>query len=202
MAKAPDKADIVDDFKTAAWQDEVDTLRALASRYPFLVDPREPYLVEALHRACNSCQQEAARVLVEEFHADVNAVPDAARGMTALHEALNSCDAVTARMLVENGADVNKRETSVDSDTGGWTALHYAVSQKDTALAGFLIGHGADPGIKDDAGKSAVDLARATAQPKLAAELGPYVCFTGRLGVDPVPAEWRGKAKKPRAPGR
>jgi ankyrin repeat protein len=150
--------DIIDDFNTAAWQDEVRQINALAKNWPDLVDPRQPHLLHALHTACNSCQPHAAKVLVEKYGADVNAVIPG-RGMTALHEALNSHDNVTARMLIKNGADVNAQTGGTD-DTAGWTALHYAVSSRDAGMAAFLLRRNADPHIKNAEGLTPMDFAR------------------------------------------
>ena len=169
MPKAPrprTNDDIIDDFKTAAWQDEVGLINELAAKHPWLVDPAQPYLVKALHTACNACQQNSAQLLVEKYHADVNVV--SSDGLNALHEAMNSADMVTAKMLIRNGADVNIPTQTTDGFVDGWTPLHFAVSQRDTDMVLLLIKHGADPHAKDKDGLDAAALARSRKRDDLA----------------------------------
>ncbi|TAL28563.1 MAG: ankyrin repeat domain-containing protein [Alphaproteobacteria bacterium] len=161
MAKTPrprTNDDIIDEFKTAAWQDEVDIINNLAAKHPWLVDPAKPYLVEALHTACNACQQNSAQLLVEKYKADVNVIsPD---GLNALHEAMNSHDIVTAKMLIRNGADVNIPTQTTDGFVDGWTPLHFAISSGDTEMILLMLKHGADPKLKEKDGLDAAAFAR------------------------------------------
>jgi uncharacterized protein len=168
---APSKEDIIEEFNTAAWQDETDLIDELAAKYPWLVDPANPHLLKALHTACNSCQKEAAQLLVEKYGADVNAVEDPERGMTALHEAMNSADMVIARMLIRNGANVNAVDRGTEGYTDGWTPLHYAVSHHDAKMIEILLERGADTRIIDAAGRTPAALARAEKLPHLADQL-------------------------------
>ncbi|MEZ0223507.1 MAG: ankyrin repeat domain-containing protein [Alphaproteobacteria bacterium] len=161
MSRAPrprTNDDIIDDFKAAAWQDEVDLINDLAAKHPWLVDPAQPYLVKALHTACNACQQNSAQLLVEKYHADVNVV--SSDGLNALHEAMNSHDIVTAKMLIRNGADVNIPTQTTDGFVDGWTPLHFAVSSGDTEMMLFLLKHGANPQLKDKDGLDVPAFAR------------------------------------------
>lgn len=161
MPKAPrprTNDDIIDDFKTAAWQDEVDLIDELAKKHPWLIDPAQPYLVAALHTACNSCQQNSAQLLVEKYKADVNVLSK--EGMNALHEAMNSADMVTAKMLIRNGADVNIPTQTTDGFVDGWTPLHFAVSHGDTEMMLFLLNHGANPLAKEKDGLDVPAFAR------------------------------------------
>lgn len=164
-AKNP-KADIIDDFITAAWQNETGIIDDLAARHPWLTDPANPHLLDALHTACNAAQGDAARHLVMKYHADVNAVQDPARGMTALHEALNSADMATAKMLIENGASVNARVTGKDGFVDGWTPLHFAAADMDADMVSYLIAHGADASATNDEGLDPAALARQNSHPR------------------------------------
>ena len=97
-----------EEFIEAAWQNETDLINELAAKHPYLVDRANPYLLDALHTACNSCQFEAAKLLVEKYKADVNAILDKERGMTALGEAWNSHDMRIVKMLIKNGANAEE----------------------------------------------------------------------------------------------
>ena len=72
----------------------------------------------ALHTACGSCQADSARLLVETYGRNLNAM-SAKTGM-ALHEALDACALDIVRMFVTNGADVNTAEQSPGQMTNGW----------------------------------------------------------------------------------
>ena len=142
----------INDFLTAAWQNEVDLIKNLAAEYPVFVDPLQPYLTAALSTACNSGQAEAARLLVEEYHADVNARRN--DGMTMLHEALNSADMITAKMLIQHGADINAQ------DPQGATPLHYAVFHGSEEMVRFLLQTGVNKTLKDEEGQTPSEYAR------------------------------------------
>lgn len=111
---------IAEEFVEAAWQNEIEIIEDLAARYPDLIDPAKPYLAQALHMACTSCQQQSAKLLVEKYGADVNAIED---GLTPLHVAVNGCDRETALMLLSNGARGDIRnsegETALDMARAG-----------------------------------------------------------------------------------
>ena len=78
----------------------------------------------------------------------------------------------TMEILRSAGADVNARITDVTSLTGriartntmtnkqGQTALFQAAELGRTAVVKYLLDHGAKPELKDDAGKTALDVAR------------------------------------------
>jgi ankyrin repeat protein len=149
---------IADEFTTAAWQDETGAIDKLARENPWLVDPASPYLLQALHTACASCQQNAAQQLVEQYHADVNKLNE--QGMNALHEAMSAADMVTAKMLIRNGADINMPTRSTDGFVDGWTPLHFAVSHRDTEMMLFLLNRGSDPSVKESHGMDVPAFAR------------------------------------------
>jgi ankyrin repeat protein len=163
--KAPTEIEI---FNDAAWQNDVEIIRDLAKKHPYLVDPAQPHLNTALRTACGACQADSARVLVEEFRADPNAC-DPLSGTNALHEALNASDMVTARMLVNHGADVNVRDGSTEGYTAGWTPLHYAIAHRDAGMIRFLAEHGANPNIPDALGQNALAFAYKVSRPEITA---------------------------------
>jgi ankyrin repeat protein len=161
MAKTPHvptREDIVDDFVTAAWQNETDLIDSLAAQNPWLIDPAQPYLQQALLTACGSCQQNSAQQLVEKYHADVNKMSEI--GMNALHESMSAADMVTAKMLIRNGADVNTPTQTNDGFVDGWTPLHFAISHRDTEMMLYLLKVGADARAKDKDGLDAPAFAR------------------------------------------
>ena len=164
----PPAAREIEEFNDAAWQNDVDLIDQLASAHSYLVDPAHPYLVAALHAACGACQQDSARLLVEKYHADVNA---AVNGATALHEAMNACDWDTARMLIEEGADVNAANEITEGFVDGWRPLHYAVSHGSAEMVEFLIKRGADPGMKESTGLTVAEFARNKGRSEMAALL-------------------------------
>ena len=172
---ADERDTIIDDFKNAAWQDDVDIIDELAVRHPWLVDPAQPYLLHALHAACGSCQQNSAQLLVEKYHADVNKLAD---GMNALHQAMNSADMVTAKMLIRNGADINMPTQTTDGFVDGWSPLHFAISHRDTEMTLFLLNHGADPLAKEKEGLDAANFARKAGRADLAVIIDKHA-FTG-----------------------
>jgi ankyrin repeat protein len=78
----------------------------------------------------------------------------------------------TMELLRKSGADVNARITNVTSLTGriartntmtdrqGQTALHLGADLGRTTVVKFLLAHGARPDLKDDAGRTPLDLAQ------------------------------------------
>lgn len=88
----------------------------------------------------------------------VNANATNKAGETALHlAAAHREDKVAARIcdrLIANGAELNAKQI------GGQTPLHHAVARGSEALIETLILAGADPFLKDDQGRSAMDVAQ------------------------------------------
>jgi hypothetical protein len=62
-----------------------------------------------------------------------------------------------AKAALSSGADINHRNEALGNETMLITAIK---GQKDPAVIRFLIENGADPGLKDDAGRTALDYAR------------------------------------------
>jgi Ankyrin repeats (3 copies) len=136
----------------------------LTRREEFFVAERLAQAYEgdtALHAAGFSYDPEMARELVtagadmraknrrgaEPLHAAVIGVPGSVTWNPARQRAV-------IRYFVEAGADPNAPAT------GGVTALHRAVRNRCSAAVEVLLQVGADPGLKNDSGSTASDLAR------------------------------------------
>ncbi len=89
---------------------------------------------------------EAVRLLLASG-ADVNV--HAPNGNTPLHHS----SGIITRILLENGANVN----AVSNDD--WTALHSAAYFGRIETARILLDHGADPNVRNDAGKTPLEIA-------------------------------------------
>ena len=117
----------------------------------------------ALHAAAFSYDKEMARVLIARG-ADIRARNR--RGAEPLHAAVignptsptwnpdDQCDVIN--FLVESGADPNA------AAIGGVTPLHRAVRNRCSAAVGTLLRVGADPGLPNESGSTAGDLASMT----------------------------------------
>lgn len=186
--QAPTRNDIIDEFVTAAWQDETGLIETLAAAHPWLVDPAGPHLLRALHTACGSCQQNSAQQLVEKYHADVNKISE--NGTNALHESMGAADMVTAKMLIRNGADINAPTQTTDGYIDGWTPLHFAISHRDTEMMLFLLNHGADAHAKEKDGLDAPAFARRDRREDLAAIIEKFQPVAAKMAAAP-------KAPKP-----
>jgi len=75
-------------------------------------------------------------------------------GETALHSAAAHNQVDAAMILIEKGADVNAQTIS------GWTPLHSAARFGSVDVINLLMGTGSMPQLRNNDGKSTVDLAR------------------------------------------
>lgn len=114
----------------------------------------------ALHLAAFFAHAEIARNLIRHG-AEVAASSQNAMRVTPLHSAAAAHSGEIVRLLLENGAPVNQQQQ------GGWTALHAAADSGDREMVKSLVEYGADALIRNDEGKSPVDLARAKGYPEL-----------------------------------
>uniref|UniRef100_A0A7S2CJ86 Uncharacterized protein n=1 Tax=Haptolina brevifila TaxID=156173 RepID=A0A7S2CJ86_9EUKA len=123
----------------------------------------------ALHRALGGGYFECAKMLLDNG-ADPN-IADAMK-RTSLHWAvLGTGGEECAGLLFEVGAGNAMLNTPSKS---GSTPLHCAITSGRAELARLLLDQGADPELKDETGKSAVELAKANGMKDL---------FSGRGSV-------------------
>ena len=108
-------------------------------------DPYGDHRPPALHQALG----EVAELMIRRG-ANVNARN--AYGYTPLHLA-STYPASMAALLISKGADVNA------TASGGWSPLQYAVHERNTNMAALLLDHSANIDIRDDKGRTALDLA-------------------------------------------
>ena len=148
------------DIFEAASMGRLDRLRQLAADRD-TVNARSNDGFTALHFACFFGQGEAARVLIEAGAA-VDAVAANPMKVMPLHSAASARNLEAARHLVEHGAPVNARQES------GWAPLHGAAQNGVRVRVELLLRHGADPKQANDAGKTAIMVAREKGHEELA----------------------------------
>lgn len=146
----------------------------------------------ALIKAAGACQSKVARYLIKKG-ADVNAVNNVYRA-SALSVAAGKCDDPRViRILLDNGADVTLRNkdgdtpllvaakfgkqktvemllqagAKIDEQNQGYTALMIASRKGYRDLVHFLIEKHANLDLKNDAGKTALSLAREYGQAEI-----------------------------------
>lgn len=146
------------DLFEAASFGELDRITELLAYDPALIDGFSGDGFTALHFAAFFGGPESARLLINH-----GADPDAhGRGWmtgTALNSAASAGHVDTAGILLAAGADPDARQA------GGWTPLHAAAHGGNAELARLLLEAGADPAALNDEGRSALDLARESADP-------------------------------------
>lgn len=110
-----------------------------------------------LHIACSFGHEKLVAFLLDR-RALVNLNADNRSKTTPLHLAVSFRDEAIAlrltHLLMANGAELNAQQA------GGQTALHHAVGRGSAELAKVLIDAGADPFLKDELGRSAMDVAK------------------------------------------
>lgn len=140
------------DLFEAAALGKVDRLRELLdtgeSANTFAPDGMTP-----LGLACFFGQPEAARLLLSRG-ADVNAASQNPMKVAPIHAAVAGKNAEVIDLILSSNPDVNARQQQ------GWTAIHSAAMHGDLALLEKLLARGADPMVKNDDGKTPLDLAR------------------------------------------
>jgi ankyrin repeat protein len=96
---------------------------------------------------------DTARALIAAG-ADVNAPAKNPFKVQALHAAVAGRNMDVIRAVLAAGANPNAQQQA------GFRPIHEAGNHGNRALAELLIAHGADPALPNDAGQSAIDLAR------------------------------------------
>jgi uncharacterized protein len=86
--------------------------------------------------------------------ADVNAAAKNGLKVAALHAAVAGGKLEIVKSVLEAGGDANAQQQA------GFRPIHEAGAKANRALAELLIAHGADPSLRNDDGKTAIDLAR------------------------------------------
>lgn len=96
--------------------------------------------------------------------ADVNLTSKHPVEVTSLHAALFGAALFgrkkdTVKLLLKHGADVNTQRGGKGWPRSGWAALHYAVGFGFEDLVESILEHGADPAIRDDQGRTPLQVA-------------------------------------------
>ena len=159
LAADPD----LDVFEAAALG-YLDRLRARLDDDPAAVASVSADGYTALHFAAFFAKPEAARTLIETGAAvDVVAAND--MRVQPLHSAAAGHNIEVCRLLLAAGAEVDARQA------GGFTPLHEAAQNGDPEMVELFLSAGADPGLQNDEGRTAADLAEAAAHPDVARRL-------------------------------
>ena len=141
------------DVHEASAFDDNGRLRALLAEDPGWVRAWSVDGWQPLHLASYFGRAEAVRQLL-----DLDApVDDSSRNqmhVTALHAAAAGSHSEIVWLLVASGARVDARQSH------GWTPLHAAAANGDVESVRALLSGGASPGITNDDGHTARDLAR------------------------------------------
>ena len=82
------------------------------------------------------------------------------KATATLWVAIEHRDVVAAKAAIEAGADVNARNR-IDE-----TALHHAAAFNSSRMVTLLLDSGADANVKDYAGQTPLDIAKAAASPR------------------------------------
>ncbi len=101
----------------------------------------------ALHYAARSGKLDICRLLVEDYHADVN-VKTREGLATPLHRAAFMGRNEVCKFLIQQGARVNEQ------DADGMTPLHKAVQQGKEETVQLLMSCNADVGVRDKKGRT------------------------------------------------
>lgn len=138
-------------FEAAAF-DDTERLERLIRDDAAVVTRWSPDGWQALHLASFFGRVEAARVLLD---ADAPVAEPARNGLAVfpLHAAAAGRHTELVWLLIASDAPVDARQQ------GGWTALQAAAANGDVASVEALVAAGADPGLANDEGRTAVDLA-------------------------------------------
>ena len=149
----------------------------------FLFHGADPNLTDDRGRTClatAACELDAPHIQLLLDHGAKMECSD------ALYAAANTFAGDAGRIemmqfLLAHGADINQREVQVDPrlaekypEKGGGTALHGAVRRWNQDNVRFLLGRGADPNIRDNAGRTPLDVAEGSRDTEMVALLKDY----------------------------
>lgn len=127
-------------------------IEELISKYErFGADPSCPKGTTPLHFACDEARPEVVRELLSRG-ADPNARN--AYAFTPLHVIAKGWgNVLCASLLLEAKADPDFKESNA-----GMTPLHWAAAKANVDLVKLLLDHGADPSIRNDEGRTALEI--------------------------------------------
>ena len=141
------------DLYEASALGRVDRIQQILSTTPSLASSYSPDGFSAVGLAAFFGHADAARTLIAAG-ADVNAAATNAFKVTALHAAVAGGNLEIVRAVLAAGGDPDAAQQA------GFRPMHEAGLNAKRELAELLLAYGADPSLKNDAGKSAIDMAR------------------------------------------
>ena len=149
LAAAKGKIDI---FEASALG-RVDRIKELLRQDPALASATSPDGFPVVGLAAVVGHLEAVRTLIAAG-ANIHAAATNAFKVQTIHAAVASRNIEIVRVVLEAGADPNAAQQH------GFRPIHEAGNNGNRELAELLMQHGAAPALKNDQGKTAVDLAR------------------------------------------
>ena len=132
---------------------KVDRIQEILKSSPARVSEHAPDGFTPVALAAFFGQPAAVNALIAAG-ADVNAAAKNGLKVAALHAAVAGGKLEIVKTVLEAGGDPNAQQQA------GFRAIHEAGIKANRALAELLIAHGADPSLPNDAGTTAMDLAR------------------------------------------
>jgi len=141
------------DIFEAAVLGKVDRIQEILASAPARVSEHAPDGFTPVALAAFFGQPAAVKMLIAAG-ADVNAAAKNPLKVAALHAAVAGRNLDVVKAVLDAGADANAQQQS------GFRPMHEAGTNANRNLAEVLLAHGADPMLPNDAGKSAIDLAR------------------------------------------
>lgn len=132
---------------------KVDRIQEILKTSPARVTEHAPDGFTPVALAAFFGQPAAVKALIAAG-ADVNAAAKNPLKVAALHAAVAGGKLEIVKTVLDAGADANAQQQA------GFRPIHEAGMKANRALAELLLAHGADPSLPNDAGVTAIDLAR------------------------------------------
>ena len=132
---------------------KVDRIQEILKTSPARVSEHAPDGFTPVALAAFFGQPAAVKALIAAG-ADVNAAAKNPLKVAALHAAVAGGKLEIVKTVLDAGADANAQQQA------GFRPIHEAGVKANRALAELLLAHGADPSLPNDAGVTAIDLAR------------------------------------------
>jgi ankyrin repeat protein len=140
---------------------KVDRIQEILKGSPARVSEHAPDGFTPVALAAFFGQPAAVKALIAAG-ADVNAAAKNGLKVAALHAAVAGGKLEIVKAVLEAGGDPNAQQQA------GFRAIHEAGIKANRPLAELLLAHGADPSLPNDAGTTAMDLAREKGHPEFA----------------------------------